>query len=372
MKLLYITNGFPYPLTSGYLRHYFLLRGLAAHHDITLLSMVGADHRREHRDAVADLGVTVRVFPRSGGLGRRIGRLTPGPPLGGVAALARAARGAIGAGAADAVVLSGKETAAALPLLRGAPLLVDLCDATSSRFRAEMEHAAGRDRLRLGLQWAAMRRTERRLRQRADRAMVASERDRLLLGWPVEHCTVVPNGVDTDYWRRASSRLGEATIIFTGKLDYRPNEDAALRLVEDVLPMVRRRRPATRLLLVGRSPTERLRRAALAPGVELTGDVPDMRPYLEQASVLVAPLRFGAGIQNKVLEAMSMEVPVVCTENAAAGVRRGLEPLPLDVAAEPAGLAEAAIRALHRVDLDARPDERARRYVQAHFRWPVA
>src|SRR5262249_35119838 len=118
-----------------------------------------------------------------------------------------------------------------------------------------------------------------------------------------------------------TSKLGANTIAFTGAMDYPPNTDAALYLVETILPLVQRAIPDARALIVGRDPPARLARAGQRPGVTVTGFVDDVRPYLEQATVFAARLRSGAGIQNKVLEALAMELPVIASPLAADGLR---------------------------------------------------
>jgi glycosyltransferase involved in cell wall biosynthesis len=185
--------------------------------------------------------------------------------------------------------------------------------------------------------------------------------------------TIMPNGVDVDFWKRAGRELGNDTIAFTGAMDYRPNTDAALYLIEDVLPLVRRSIPDAKLLLVGRDPTPGLVRAGEREGVTVTGFVDDVRPFLERATVFVAPLRFGAGIQNKVLEAMAMEVPVVASELAADGLRTedGQRP-PVAVAVQAEEFADHVVRILRERTGDRTPDVEARRYVETNFVWSAS
>lgn len=181
---------------------------------------------------------------------------------------------------------------------------------------------------------------------------------------------MIPNGVDLDYWRRTSATRGRDTIVMTGAMDYAPNRDAATVLVRDVLPLVRRSVPEAELWIVGRDPRPQLIRAAGRTGAHVTGFVEDVRPYLERASVVAAPLRFGAGIQNKLLEAMAMGVPAVASPLAAAGLRteQGEEP-PLAVASSPREFAARIVQELLRSRNDPRPDGRARDFVERNFVW---
>jgi glycosyltransferase involved in cell wall biosynthesis len=214
---------------------------------------------------------------------------------------------------------------------------------------------------------------------RADRLLFASTRDReaLLPGEAADGATgadprtaIIPNGVDTAFWSRTTPQLGTDEIVFTGAMSYAPNVDAAVHLARVILPLVRRSLPAARLAIVGRDPAPAVAATAEIPGVIVTGFVDDVRPFLERAAVFAAPLRFGAGIQNKLLEAMSMAVPSVVSGLAADGLRTtaGDQP-PVVIADEDEAFAAGVVAALQRATIDARPDEAARAYVTAHFSW---
>jgi glycosyltransferase involved in cell wall biosynthesis len=156
-------------------------------------------------------------------------------------------------------------------------------------------------------------------------------------------------------------------------MDYPPNVDAAVHLAREIFPAVRAARPGTRLLLVGRDPTPAVVALGDDPGVTVTGFVDDVRPYLDRAAVFVAPLRFGAGIQNKVLEALAMEVPVVATPLAAAGLRAdGAPPPPLVVADDDGTMVARVVELLDRAAADGLPHREGRAFVEGHFGWAAA
>jgi glycosyltransferase involved in cell wall biosynthesis len=257
--------------------------------------------------------------------------------------------------------------------------VVDLCDATSSRLQGEARHARPLRRADLRLQQIAMRRIERALIARGQQLLVATERDRDLLLGPAagspagpgegaDRAVVVPNGVDVDRWSRSSPTLGSA-VAFCGNLAYPPNEDAARQLVDEVMPQVWAHRPDTEVLLVGRGASTSLREAVRDPRVTVTGFVPDVRPLLERAAVFVAPLRFGAGIQNKLLEAMAMEIPVVTSALAADGLRTGGDEPPVGIADDPAAMAALVVARLDDATADPTPDRRGRSWVGERFAW---
>ena len=382
MRILYLTNGFPYPLTSGYLRHYFLIRGLAERHSVSLLSIVGRNFRREDREALAPYTDRVLTFGKPGGRRsavrkavRLLGSLLPGGGgERGVAEMRSAVRRCLHEERYDMVVFSGKQTYPVITGLRDVPLVADVCDATSMRVRGRMRHC-GLARLPvLYVEYLQVRAVEQRLVQQANHLLFASRRDReAVMGPDPSRATIIPNGVDLDYWSRRSAERGLDTIVMSGAMDYAPNADAAWYLIEEIFPRVRREVPGAKLFIVGRDPSAKLVAAGERHGAQVTGLVPDVRPYLEQASVFVAPLRFGAGIQNKLLEAMAMGVPVVTSPLAADGLRTDADQAPpLEVATTPDEYVEAIVRRLKEARRDPAPALEARRFVEQNFVWAAS
>jgi polysaccharide biosynthesis protein PslH len=141
---------------------------------------------------------------------------------------------------------------------------------------------------------------------------------------------VLPNGVDVVHFTSAGDAQRHAqTAIFTGVMDYEPNIDGVTWFVERCWPTLRQRHPDARLLIVGSKPVERVQALASAPGVTVTGRVETTPPWFDKAAVAIAPLRLARGVQNKVLEAMSMGLPVVSSPQAAQGLSdRGLGDMP--------------------------------------------
>lgn len=381
LRILYVTNNFPYPLATGLLRHYFLLRELARTHKVTLLSIVGSDFARENEAPVADFTERIVTFPRRRSrVGRgltRIGVLLPGSRRRTPAVkLGKAGAGLVASQGFDVVLFSGKGTFPALEAFRQLPVVIDMCDMGSSRVLGNLRFASARRLPTLLLEFVEMRRAERLLAHKGDHLLLASARDRDLLlerhpdlrgRVPV---SVLPNGVDLEYWRRTQTELGVSEIVFHGSMSWPPNEDAALHLVGDVMPLVWRSHPDARLSVVGHGAGPALRAAATDSRIIVTGSVPDVRPFLEQASVFAAPLRFGAGIQNKVLEAMAMEVPSVVSPLAAAGVRSGDgHDAPITVAASAEEFASGLVQRLTTAERDPTPDRAGRQYVEHHFTW---
>lgn len=131
--------------------------------------------------------------------------------------------------------------------------------------------------------------------------------------------SVIPNGVDVGFFNPTGYEPDEPALLFLGNYDYAPNLDAALRLVRDIFPRIRQRVPAVHLFVVGGNPPPELY-AYASDHVEITGRVPDIRPYFEYAKLFISPLRLGAGIKNKLLESMAMQTPVVATPLSCDGI----------------------------------------------------
>ncbi len=378
MRLLYITAGFPYPLTSGYLRHYHFVRALAgAGHEVTLV-VVASRLPADDDSAVMDAMARVRVLtPEPRRWRRRLQRLVEalfGVPARDVVQM----RNAVTALAADApfqvAIISGKRTAPALAAIAPeTPVIADLCDATSERLRLMAKDARGVRRVRLALELHAVERAERALAHRAVRLLAASDRDARALTAALDgsgdRILVTPNGVDTDFWHRTTDRLGTTDVVFTGVMDYEPNVDAARRLIREIMPIVRVHAKDAKCVIVGRDPTAELLDLGRTEGVTITGFVDDVRPFLEGAAVFAAPIRYGAGVQNKLLEAMSMEVPSVVSTLAADGLTTHGERAPVTVADDPQRFAEGVLATLAAARRDGLPDRAARRFVADHFVW---
>jgi polysaccharide biosynthesis protein PslH len=172
--------------------------------------------------------------------------------------------------------------------------------------------------------WTASRleQLERRILETAFGHIVCSETERESLQQisPQARIAVIDNGVDTKYFAGAAGSGPRNRIVFVGKMDYHPNVDAAVFFARQVWPAVRKRLPGCGLILAGANPGPAVLALREIEGVEVTGTVPDVRPYYRDAIAAVVPLRSGGGTRLKILEAMAAGVPVVSTEIGAEGL----------------------------------------------------
>ena len=178
------------------------------------------------------------------------------------------------------------------------------------------------------LEWKKMDAAERRYLRLADHVLTVSESDADTFAsfLPRNRLTVIPTGVDLQYFRPSPDEEDPDLIVFTGSMDWMPNEDGIFFFAESIFPLIRQRRSSTKLVVVGRNPSHRLQEMVRRhSGIELTGWVEDVRPYPRRGSVCIVPLRVGGGTRLKIFEAMAMAKAVVSTTVGAEGlpVRHG-------------------------------------------------
>ena len=231
------------------------------------------------------------------------------------------------------------------------------------------------------VQWQRLTAFERRIARSAHATLCVSSQDAVAVGRldRAIHPNVILNGIDLAAYQspRGASHLHaerpisisqSPTLVFTGKMDFRPNIDAMLWFGREVFPLVRQSLPQARLLIVGQRPSPRLDPLRGEAGITLTGEVDDVRPYIAQAGAYVVPLRVGGGTRFKLLEAMAMRRPIVSTSLGCEGfdVKSGQELL---IADTPADFAAAAARLLSDPALSAQLARRAFDFVSATYDW---
>ncbi len=246
------------------------------------------------------------------------------------ATLARNVDTLIGQGDVSHIVVFSGQMAQYIPPDFNGPVLMDFVDVDSAKFATYAEQDK-----RQPLHWVHQREArvlgayEADVARRVDVSLFVSEaeaalfREQSKIG--ADKVRAVENGIDTDRFDPAipldAVGAGEGPLaVFTGQMDYRPNIDAVRWYANDVLPLIRQRHPQARFAIVGRAPTDDVCALAALPGVTVTGEVPDVRPWLAAADVVVAPLLLARGVQNKLLEAMAMARPVVASAAAATGI----------------------------------------------------
>jgi sugar transferase (PEP-CTERM/EpsH1 system associated) len=172
-------------------------------------------------------------------------------------------------------------------------------------------------------EYQAMDHFERHCLNQADHVLTVSDHDRDIFARMIDasRITVIPTGVDLEYFRPSPSREKLNTIVFSGAMDWMPNEDAMVYFIKRILPRIRKQIPSASLCVVGRDPSRGLLElGASQRGIEITGRVDDIRPFVHRAAVYVVPLRIGGGTRLKIFEAMAMGKAIISTTIGAEGL----------------------------------------------------
>jgi sugar transferase (PEP-CTERM/EpsH1 system associated) len=205
----------------------------------------------------------------------------------------------------------------------GVPCFADLVDVDSEKWLQYAADSFGPKSWLYALEGRRVRRLELELCRRVRRLAITTHPEAELLRSfaPDAPVAVVPNGVDLEYFAPSVDPAPEPnTCCFVGAMDYRANVDGVTRFVRDVWPKVLERRPDARFRIVGRDPTPAVRDLASVAGVEVTGSVPDVRPWVARSAVGVAPLAVARGVQNKILETLALGRPMIATPSARDGL----------------------------------------------------
>lgn len=256
------------------------------------------------------------------------------------------------------------------------PIVWDSVDCISYLFRQTRQHS--RNRLNRWLASLDLPRTERY------EGWLASQFEHVLLTSPVDKeailslsptppssdkVSIIPSGVDLDYFRPGSpENRQKTTLVISGKMSYHANVTMSFHLVRDIMPLVWAKRPDIQLYIVGKDPPRELMALNTLPTVTVTGTVADLRPYLQQATIALAPLMYNAGVQCKILEAMACETPVITTPNALAGLR-AVPGRDLLIAPDPPTFAETILNLLDDPAGQHKIGASGRNFIQNHHNW---
>lgn len=225
------------------------------------------------------------------------------------------------------------------------------------------------------LQARRLKNTETDLCNNAAHVFACSSEDARKLAELDHHTpiTVIPNAISVEEYRETainSVDIHHPAIVFTGKMDYKPNVDAATWLIDEIFPLVQEQFPRAHVYIVGQKPHPQLTQYTERPDITITGFVPDVKPYITHADVYTAPLRMGSGTRFKLLESMALKSPIVSTRIGAEGlgVSDGIHLLLADETEE---VASAIIRVISDPLLAAEIAENGCQFVKEHFDWSV-
>jgi sugar transferase (PEP-CTERM/EpsH1 system associated) len=374
-----LAHRIPYPPHTGdKTRAFHIARYLAKRHDLTLAFLV--DERADLgeigalREVVATLEFARLWKPWS--LGKGLGGLAGGGSLSHSYFSSAALRRRLGRRAAEGgydLVYASSTPMAQYARSLGLPVVMDFVDVDSDKWTQYANRSRAPLSWLYGMEGRRLRAYEAEIARWSHLSLLATRAEEALLMSfaPWARTAVIPNGIDLEHYQPVEVRTTPAALIFTGAMDYLPNIDAVGHFCDDVLPLIRRELPGTHFYIVGLNPSAAVQRLAHLPGVTVTGRVADVRPYYARASVCVAPLRIGRGVQNKVLQAMAMGMPVVTSTVG----YRGLDAEPgrhLHVEDTPTGFASRVVGLLRSAPERSAMGQHARAYVEANHAWPTS
>jgi polysaccharide biosynthesis protein PslH len=380
VKILYLAHRIPYPPNKGEkIRTFNQIQQLARRHAIHLCSFVdepkdlrGVSKLREHcasveiidrRQAKTFLLAAVAFLKR-----------TPlSVSLFYRKALAEKVAQKAATGRFDCIIVSCSSMAQYVPSGSALPKIIDFIDVDSEKWRSYAKHCS--------FPLSTVYRSEAYLLGKYEEQL-AREFDHCILSSAVEAqflrnrakdrpISVISNGVDLEYFTprsHARELKGRPIIVFTGVMDYFPNVDAVKYFCSTIFPIVLDSVPDAQFYIVGRNPTRQVKDLGKQINVIVTGTVADVRPYLEQARVAVAPFRLAHGVQNKVLEAMAMGLPVVGTAETFKGIA-ATEQDGIRIARDPLSFAEHVTTFLGNTSFGTEIGQEGRRLVERHHRW---
>jgi polysaccharide biosynthesis protein PslH len=380
VKLLFIAPYIPSPIR---VRTYQLLRQLARRGcQITLVALEDAPLRPALRAELEELCEATHFLPLprpAAALRCLLALPTPTPLWAAYCAtpqlMATVAR-LVQSQRFDAAHVEHLRAVCVRPALGDLPCVLDAVDCITALQRQMFEQGTRLPaRLLAWEEWSKLKRFEPRAYADFAQIAVTSRYDAealAALGTP-PRLHVVPNGVDIEYFQPDEALPPEPkTLIFSGKMSYRANEDAALWFAKRLWPRIKAELPQARWIIAGSEPSAAVRALAQDSAITVTGYVDDLRPWLSRASVAICPLRIGVGIQNKALEAMAMARPVVCSPIAARALSDAIHEGGITIAESEDTLVRACCRLLSEPELARISGEAARRYVVGHHRWDCA
>jgi sugar transferase (PEP-CTERM/EpsH1 system associated) len=386
MTILWLNANLLLPLDKGgKLRTWHIMRELARQHEITYLSFADPSQTRADHDGMRDVCARLETVPRSDAAKGTLGfyldaaRYLVDPAPYAVAkyrsdAFRDRLMTLLASTSFDVVVCDFLVPAINMPERLPCRSILFTHNVEAEIWRRHVENATNAaSRRLLRQQWRRMLRFERNALSRFDLVLAVSDADkatcnRLYPDVARRPIHVVQTGVDTNYFKPVADGSETPQLVFTGSMDWLPNEDGMLFFVNDVLPHIRRAVPDVTLSIVGRAPTPAVRRLGDRAGITVTGRVDDVRPHVGAGTVYVVPLRIGGGTRLKIFEAMAMGKAVVSTTIGAEGlpVAPGENIL---IADDPEAFASAVVALLRDPGMRTRIGSEARRLVVEQYDW---
>lgn len=376
--ILFLAHRSPFPPDRGdKIRAFNVLKHLAVNHRVHLVAFADDPRDLESKGGLVPFTASQSILWRGKSRSRALAEaLVQRRPASLTAFDNRAMHDAVtdllGREPIETIYVFSGQMAQYVPAQTRARMIMDFCDMDSLKFADYAKGSHGPMRWLMQREAKLLFQFECRVARHADASLFVSEAEADLFRERsgVTNVQAVENGIDTEFFDPAAAfRRIDTTgklIVFTGQMDYRPNVEAVTWFAETVLPHIRVVHPDAVFVIVGRSPTAAVTALANQDGIRVTGEVADVRPWLDAAACVVAPLKIARGIQNKVLEAMAMARPVVASGPGAEGIDHDGTILSGDTVAEVSDAVNGLLSDAHGA---AAMGRKARERVQARYGW---
>jgi sugar transferase (PEP-CTERM/EpsH1 system associated) len=396
MKILYIAHRIPYPPNKGdKIRAFHQVEALAKQAEVFLCALVDDPEDWQHQAALKEICPHVTLVALSPHLKKVLALLAlfTGSPMSVKYFHENKLQHEIDKLLADHVfdaiicfsgtsaeyIFRSKSAATLFSRRRPHPaLIMDFCDVDSLKWLEYGQRSKFPLSLLYKVEGQLLARYEKKITKNFDHAILITENEKQLFVSNVfssKKLTVIENGVDTDYFSPTTSLTSSKgshekslKLLFVGAMDYQANIDGVCWFAEAVWPSIINKYPQASFTIVGRNPTQTVLNLQKQQNIQVTGEVPDVRPYYEQATIVVVPLRIARGIQNKVLEAMAMARPVIVSRAAFMGLK-ALPEKEILIADSAQNFLDETFRLLEDHKLRDHLAEKSRQCVETNYSW---
>ncbi len=374
MKILFLTSRFPYPLEKGdKLRAFYQIVELSKKHEVTLASVSDVEVLQEYLDALKPF--CKRILVHSISKGKRFQNLARaffnGHPFQVEYFFSKVFKKKI-----DTIISEDKPDIIFCQLVRmaeyvryvnGIPKTLDYQDAFSKGYERQAQRENIFRRIPVLMEWKRMLKYEGKIFNDFQTKIIISEQDRELIHHPDRNkIEVVPNGVDLHYYQPMQQEK-KYDLIFSGNMNYPPNIESAIYIAEKIMPLLKKQKPDTKLVIAGASPAKEVLKLE-SDSVHVTGWVDDIRELFAQSRILLAPMLISIGLQNKILQAMAMKIPCIVSSQANNAIHAPMDDCLL-IANKPEEYVEKILLLLNDQTLYNKIADNAFEFVRTNFDW---
>lgn len=381
MKILFVCHRLPFPpIRGGKIRPFNMIRHLSKRHSLVVVSLAEGEKELQEGLGIKDYcsGLITEILPPSTRWLQAYRALFSTTPSSVAyfysSRLHHRVQDTLQKKKFDAFIVHCAFSAQYVLGFQAGIRILDFGDLDSAKWSTYSKNRRFPISLGYALEAKKLRRYERELTKHFSHCTVTTSgemEEYQKLNTPVP-CTLIPNGVDSAFFSLNGHHPGRRpVIVFLGRMDYYPNVDGVLHFIERIFPIIQKELPGVEFRIIGSNPRREIRQLARRPGITVTGHVPEVKPFLVDATVSIAPLRIARGTQNKILESMALGIPVVSSEQAAKGVQ-AVSGEHFLVASEPDEFAHKVIGVIQNVELQRKLSEAGRRQVEKTHSWPLS